>query len=131
MPVIFSVDKSVFTRHPNYVVGCVLARGIRASDESSAIENELANAERTVAEHFGGRDPKDDPAIAVWRNAFSASGWSASKYPASIEALVKRIAKGGTVPRINLAVDLANAAALRFLVPVGAQDVASLGSLPL
>ena len=41
----------------------------------------------------------------------------------SIEALAKRIAKGGNLPRINTAVDLGNAISLKYVLPIGAHDV--------
>jgi DNA/RNA-binding domain of Phe-tRNA-synthetase-like protein len=65
------------------------------------------------------------PEIDVWRRAFRRLGWSASTYQSSVEALVRRTLKGNPPPSINPAVDLANAASLRFLVPIGAHDLAT------
>jgi DNA/RNA-binding domain of Phe-tRNA-synthetase-like protein len=128
---IFAVSTEIFARHPDYVVGCVLARGIdnqRAYPEIAAL---LDSAEAATGQQLAARDPKDEPAIAVWRAVFAQRGWTPSKYPASVEALVKRVAKGGALPRVNPIVNLGNAAVLRNLTPVGAHDLAQLAGQSL
>lgn len=131
MPELFRVDPYVFERFPSYVVGYVYATGVNTRPDLDLIGRVLVEAEQSVVERFGDRDPKDATEIAVWRSAFAACGWTPSKYPASVEALVKRVARGGTLPRINPIVDLANAAVLRHLVPIGAHDTDHFGNEPL
>jgi DNA/RNA-binding domain of Phe-tRNA-synthetase-like protein len=121
---IFEVDDEVFRRWPSYVVGCVLVQGIQPDADPSRVDALLAESEALARARLDGRDLKDEPAITVWRQAFGANGWTPSKYPSSIEALARRVARGGQLPRISPIVDLANAAALRHLVPIGAHDPA-------
>lgn len=127
----FVVAEDIFERHPTYIVGGVLARGVDNARAYPDIGRLLADAEALVREHIAGADPKDVSAIAAWRRAFGDNGWPPSKYPASVEALVKRVAKGTSLPRINPIVDLGNVAVLRCLVPVGAHDLAQLAGGPL
>jgi len=44
-------------------------------------------------------------------------------YPSSIENLIRRVRKGHHVPHINLLVDLYNTISLRYIVPVGGEDI--------
>lgn len=121
----FRVEPDVFDAFPAARFAAVIARGIdnrRGSDEAAA---RLAAAVEATRQAFAGMDPKVLPAIGVWREAFGARGWTPSKYFSSIEALVRRISRGGDLPSINPAVDLANSVSLRRLVPIGAHDLGS------
>jgi DNA/RNA-binding domain of Phe-tRNA-synthetase-like protein len=118
----FEVHDEVFRQWPGYIVGCALVQEIAPTIDEPRVESLLAESESLLLARFAGRELKDDPAIAVWRHAFGANGWTPSKYLSSIEALARRVARGGMLPRINPLVDLANAAALRHLVPIGAHD---------
>lgn len=131
MPVSVAVDGDVFTAHPEYVALIVLAEGIGngpSDDASSAVLN-------AAEQHLHARGltrPADDPHIAAWRAAFSAFGAKPSKYPCSAEALAARVLKGGTLPRVNVLVDLYNAVSVRALTPIGGEDLDHLqGALRL
>lgn len=69
---------------------------------------------------------KDHPSIAVYRDAFTKLGINPNKYLSSIEALTKRILKGGEFPQINNTVDIGNAMCLKHIVPIGAHDIDKL-----
>lgn len=131
MSVIFEVAASVFERAPEYVVGCVHARGIDNTRRYPEIDRLLDDAEEHALVTFAGMDLKQLPQVAVWRDHFSAQGWSPSRYPASVEALLKRVARGDRLPRINPLVDLANAAVLLYNVPIGTHDVVTFDGAPL
>lgn len=122
-PLTFNVSPEIFDRFPDYIVGWVIVRDLHIGTENTAISELLTEAEDRARLLYAERDLKEEPAIAVWRRAFSTLGWSASKYPASVEAILKRVSRGGTLPRINPAVDLANVATLLYLVPVGCHDL--------
>lgn len=124
---VFRIDQAVFDIFPNARFAAVVARGVNNRGENPAVADLLDEAVEQIRERFGGGDPKSDPRIAVWREAFGSRGWTPSKYLSSIEALVRRIAKGGDMPRISPAVDLANSVSLSLLVPIGAHD---LGTAP-
>lgn len=124
---VFRIDREVFELFPNARFAAVVACGVNNQGDNPAVADLLDHAADGVREQFGGSDPKSDPRIAVWREAFGARGWTPSKYLSSIEALVRRIAKGGEMPHISPAVDLANSVSLSLLVPIGAHD---LGTAP-
>jgi DNA/RNA-binding domain of Phe-tRNA-synthetase-like protein len=124
---IFRVDQAVFELFPKARFSAVVVRGVDNHGENPRVAELLDESVAQVRAEFANCDPKSDPRIAVWRDAFSARGWTPSKYLSSIEALVRRIAKGGNLPRISPAVDLANSVSLGLLVPIGAHD---LGTAP-
>ena len=124
---VFRVDQSVFDLFPNARFAAVVLRGATNDGRNLEIDQLLDEAVARVQAEFSGVDPKSHANIAVWRETFSARGWTPSKYLSSIEALVRRLAKGGDLPHINPAVDLANSVSLSLLVPIGAHD---LGTAP-
>ncbi|MDW7982987.1 MAG: phenylalanine--tRNA ligase beta subunit-related protein [Thermomicrobium sp.] len=121
----FRVAEEVFARFPDYQVVALAADGIDNRQHAETARQLLAESVHHVCDRFAGTDPKDIPAIAVWRQAFRQLGWSASTYQSSVEALLRRTLKGNPPPSISPAVDLANAASLRFLVPIGTHDLTS------
>ncbi len=128
---LFQVDERVFERFPSYIVCCVQARGLDLGRRTQVVLDLLADAEARARISYAGEDLKDFSEIAAWRSAFSEAGWSASRFPASVEAVIKRVVRGADLPRINDAVDLANAAALFYGVPIGTHDISSLDAGPL
>lgn len=120
---IFAVDDSIFEHFPDYIVGCVVACGIDNTRDHPGIDQLLADAEHRARTVYGDVDLKEVLPFQAWRGAFSTAGWSASRFPASVEALVKRVARGQPAPRISPIVDLSNATALLYSVPVGAHDL--------
>ncbi len=120
---IFRVDPAVFDLFPNARFSAVVVRGADITTPNPEVDRLLNAAVELVRAEFETLDPKSHPNIAVWREAFSSRGWTPSKYLSSIEALVRRLAKGGDMPHINPAVDLANSVSLSLLVPIGAHDL--------
>lgn len=120
---IFRIEQPVFDAFPNARFSVVVARGANITRPNPDVERLLDIAVEQVRAEFANVDPKSHPNISVWREAFAARGWTPSKYLSSIEALVRRLAKGGNLPRVNPAVDLANSVSLSLLVPIGAHDV--------
>lgn len=127
---IFQVSHDVFERFPNYIVGCVAAYGIDTSG-SQRVSELLEMAEKLARDRYENADLKEEVPFATWREAFSTAGWSPSRFPASVEALHKRIQRGAGVPRINVPVNLANSAVLFYSVPVGTHDMSKFEGNPL
>lgn len=124
---VFRVDPAVFEAFPRARFFAVVVRGIDNTRHADEAARRLQEAVAATHDRFAGQDPKAEPAIAIWREVFGARGWTPSKYLSSIEALVRRVAKGGKLPSINPAVDLGNVVSLTHLLPLGAHD---LGTAP-
>ena len=125
------VDAAVHTSFPDYVALVLVATGIANGPPDAASEARLAGAEDALRSSGLAR-AADHPHIAAWRDAFSAFGSKPSRYPSSAEALMARVLKGGSLPRVNLLVDLYNAVSVRHAVPVGGEDADRLeGALRL
>jgi lysyl-tRNA synthetase class 2 len=118
---LYSVAPELFVKYPGYVRGVVIVK------DAIILEgpiDEVARMLKTTQETLRARTDLDNhPNIAAWRAAYSAFGARPSKYPSSIEAMVKRVRKGGELPYINTLAALCNVASLKNIVTIGGHDV--------
>lgn len=63
------------------------------------------------------------PEIATWHAAFRSFGTNPRRSRPSVDALLRRFDRSGSLPRINPAVDAYNSVSVRFGVPAGAFDL--------
>lgn len=123
----FRVSEEFFARVPEACFGVVAAWGAaQPAADSEAAESARARLLAAVAgarEKFSGQDVKNHAAILPYRTAFQRLGLNSNRFPSSIEAMVSRIAKGGSLPSINPVVDLANSVGLSFVLPLGVHDL--------
>ena len=66
------------------------------------------------------------PESAVVRTMYKKVGIDPTKTRPSSEALLRRVRKGDTIPRINSAVDIVNWCSLEFQLPYGLYDAAKI-----
>ena len=118
---LYSVAPELFARYPGY------ARGVVVVTDAVNLEgpiDEVARMLKSAQETLRARTDLDGhPNFAAWRAAYSAFGARPSKYLVSVEALVKRVRKGGELPYINTLAALCNVASLNNIVPIGGHDV--------
>lgn len=122
----FVVFPEVFELLPTACFGVVVARGLDNSGTGNEIGRLLEERMEETRQRFAQGRVKEDPYILPYREAFTRLGINPNKFMSSIEAMVTRIAKGGTIPRINDAVDLVNAVSLKHVLPMGAHDLSRL-----
>ena len=120
----FSVTPEVFARFPSLAVGIVVCRNIHTNNSSPEILALLRDAETRA--RSANPDPerlKEHPTIAAWQEVHRAFGSNPNKFPSSIHALLKRVTKGNPLPSISALVDLYNVISLKYIVPVGGEDL--------
>lgn len=122
----FSVEPAVFEKIPGVCFGVVAARGIDNTKSFPEIESMLDAATAAAAARYQGRKVKEDAAIVPYREAFRTLGINPNKFMSSIEALFTRISKGKPMPHINPIVDLGNTLSLKYVLPMGAHDIAGM-----
>jgi DNA/RNA-binding domain of Phe-tRNA-synthetase-like protein len=123
----FSYHSAIGQTHSKLFTGLVLLRNLPADpDFTDAIMRLEGDALRRLAD-----SPEADlPAIRAWRAAFSTMGLKPTQYRSASEALLRRLRKDGTLPKLNPVVDICNAASAAYAVPVAAFDLERIvGSL--
>jgi DNA/RNA-binding domain of Phe-tRNA-synthetase-like protein len=121
-----SVDEALFQAFPGYVRHVVVAEGMdnsRGPEQLPDLERMLREAEAAVRADPAYRDPKADPRLAAWREAFQAFQVNPNKCPPSIFNLIKRVLGGASLPFINPLVCIFNVVSLHHGIPAGGDDL--------
>lgn len=119
----YRVEAYIFEKNPRVCFGIVVAKGLKNSNTTDADSSRLEKSEDSVKASIPANQLKTTPAIMVYREALKNVEINGNKYMNSVEAMSKRIVKGGSLPRINALVDLCNAIALKHMVSLGAHDL--------
>jgi len=126
----FVIDGAFFERLPEVCIGAVVGSGVTAPDPDRVLTL-LRETEGETGRRLAGRRVKDEPAILPYREAFQRLGYNPNKFMPSVEALASRVAKGSPLPDINPLVNLINAVSLKYLLPMGAHDLAGVDTIAL
>lgn len=102
--------------------------GINNTTRPQALEEIIRSAEEEVRRALRIEDLKNHPVIRAYRDFYwRVIGIDPTKQRPAQEALLRRVLRGEDLPRINPAVDVGNAASIKWLVPVGLYDVDKIG----
>lgn len=123
----FTIEERVFEILPEVCFGAVIIKGIDNRKPNPKIFDLLLETIEITREKYNAIKPKEHPDIIPYREAFKTLGINPNKFPCSVEALSARIAKGGSLPDINPAVNLVNAISLKYTLPMGAHDLDAAG----
>lgn len=118
----FSVDPSIFEQFPGLHLVALVTHDIDNSSVPAEIRSLQEHEQFFARGIFTTESISSHPNIAAWRKAYTTFG-AGSHYRSSVESLVRRVVKGGDLPRINTLVDLYNIASLKYLVPIGGEDL--------
>jgi DNA/RNA-binding domain of Phe-tRNA-synthetase-like protein len=117
-----TVSDDVRALAPGFTHVAVEAHGLTNGPSNEGSSALLDEAARRLASRLDGRAPHEDPAMAAWREAYTAFGAKPSRTRNSAEALARRAFADGGLPRINVLVDVYNAISVAHLIPVGGED---------
>lgn len=125
----YAVAPEIFELFPGYVRGVVVADGLsNGLGENPELLGLLRQAEAQILQRDDLNDVAAHPRIASWRAAYARFGARPSKFFSSIEALLRRVLKGGQLPYINDLAAIGNVFSLRHLVPIGGHDIGVVSS---
>ncbi|WP_306319565.1 MULTISPECIES: B3/4 domain-containing protein [unclassified Streptomyces] len=119
----FHLTPAVAEAFPDTLVAVVTATGLRGHEPWPDTVAAVDGLERELAD--GSWQPADetDPRIEAWHTAYRSFGTNPRRIRPSVDALGRRMAKKGALPRINPAVDSYNAVSVRHGLPAGAFDL--------
>lgn len=119
----YSVDAAVFNIDPNLKFGILIGKNIKNSETRTEDEARLRAAENKMRETFQVDQVREIPNVLFYRDIMTRAGVNPNKFPPSVEAMFKRILKGGQLPVINALVDLCNAVSIEQVISLGAHDL--------
>lgn len=117
------VEKEIFKNYRSLKLGLIVIRGLDNTRRNSSIESLLRGIGAQRAKEFSGKELDSEPKIKTWYDAYGHFGVNPKKYPPSIAALVKRLKDGKEIPHISALVDLYNYFSLKYMMPIGGEDL--------
>ncbi len=118
-----TIDQKIFDTFDNPRIAVTVIRNANNRADISAFEHGLQALAAALETEYAQQAVSQLPKIAAWRAAYRVFGVKAKDYPSSVEALYKRVAKGGGVASINPLVDIYNYISLKHMLPAGGEDI--------
>lgn len=118
-----NINPAIFEQQPDLKIGAIVIKGMNNTKRVSAVESLLRGISAQRAKYLKDQDIFEHPMVTVWNNAYGKFGINPKKYLPSIAALLKRIKSGKEIPHINVLVDLYNYFSLKYLLPIGGEDL--------
>ena len=119
----FHYDPSLLATFGSIRAGIVHATGLENGPAPTELSRVfLAQQQETKATMASSM--ADIASIAAWRKVFPQFGVTPTKYRNAAESLLRRLAKQGGIPSINLLVDIGNLVSIRHALPVAVLDLA-------
>jgi DNA/RNA-binding domain of Phe-tRNA-synthetase-like protein len=103
-------------------IDAIVANGFAGRPPWPEVEARLSGLEAGTVPDPSAR-AEDEPHIASWHAAYRAFGTNPRRERPSADALRRRLARSGRLPRINPAVNCYNLVSATFGVPAGAFDL--------
>jgi len=116
------VSDAVYEKVPSLRVGVLVLEGVNnTADVGEWFDKEYASIEKDKIAKFDGVELAEYPLIRAWRDIYK--GFGEKKARSSIEALIRRVAGGKGLYRVNALVDIYNLASLKFELPCGGENI--------
>ncbi len=120
----FIIRQEIFGSFKDLITGVVLVEEADNKEESPEINQLLRSAEtKTISDFSQLESPSRHPNIIPWRRAYKKFGSDPHDYRCSSEALARQVLKGNKIRHINKLVDLYNYISLKYITPVGGEDL--------
>ncbi|MFD5746639.1 B3/4 domain-containing protein [Streptomyces sp. NPDC127033] len=119
----FRLTPAVADAFPGALIALVTATGLRGREPWPRTAAALVELEQGLADGTWHPADESDPRIEAWHTAYRAFGTNPRRIRPSVDALGRRLAKKGALPRIGPAVDAYNAVSVRHALPAGAFDL--------
>lgn len=116
------ISDDIFTKFPETIVGAVVVTDITPSNDIDS-GSLLLSEEARIRASFQKETFTEDPSIKVWRAAYREFGVKPSDAKSSVENLYRLILSGRDIRRISPLVDIYNYISLKYMLPVGGEDL--------
>ena len=120
---ILKIDPQITEKYPDLRIGVVVAKGVDNEATPAQLETIKLEAENNLRKQIALENLASHPHIDAWRQTYKSFGVKPKKHRPTAEALIRRILKGDSLPKISPIVDLYLANELDNLLPIGGYDL--------
>ncbi len=122
----FRISQALFKQFPKLQVGIILLPHFDNSKLNPQIQSKLNSIQSELKTKYTVKDLETLPHITLWREAYTFFGAKPKKYKSSVEALLTRVLENNTILSINNLVDAYNYISLKYMLPLGADDLSNV-----
>lgn len=116
-------DSRIFEKFPSACVGIIILRNCKNGKAYDEVDSLIKLEEANLRQRFTKDTFQQHDKITCWRKAYSEFGVKPRDGKASIENLVRIIVSGRDLRRDSALVDTYNLISLKYLLPLGAEDL--------
>lgn len=117
-----TISEEVKKAFPGLTIRIVYLEGVRVREYNPELEEFKEKVYEEIRSKYSPEDIKNDPVFRAYRDFYWSMGIDPTKIRPASEALVRRIVRGKSLPRINTLVDAYNLASAISKVPLAAFD---------
>lgn len=119
----YTVYPEVFALDENISFGIIIGRGLRVTESTELDQADLREAEAEMRARITPEEIRSLPNVEASREVLKKAGINPNKFTPSVEAMLKRVAKGNNLSVINSLVDLCNVISIRHGISLGGHDL--------
>ena len=123
---IFKIEGDIFERFPGLNIGIVIAGQINNQGRNDELMGLIREKEKEILAEYDTETLSQYPRIEAWRKAYSSFGAKPKKYKSSVESLYRMVLNGTNLRHINKIVDIYNYVSIKYMIPVGGDDLAKV-----
>ena len=122
----FDYDEAITARYPAIRAGVIHATGLANGPSPAGLLESYRAGQQAAHARLAAVPIADTPSIAAWRRVFTSFGAKPTQHRNAAEALLRRLAKHGDIPSVNVLVDIGNLVSIRYAMPVAVIDLAGI-----
>lgn len=119
----FKIDPKIFEKFSNTLIGVVIAKNLNNMGMFEEIQNQIREQEKEIRTTYDTETLSQNTKIDIWRKTYSAFVAKPKEHKSSVESLYRLILNGVNLRHINNLVDIYNFISLKYMVPVGGEDM--------
>jgi len=123
---IFQYHPAILDAYPHLAGGVIVAEGLRNGPTPADLQAAYIREQQAVITRIGSTPLSEIPSLAAWRGVFRSFGVDPTQYRSAAESLLRRLTKKGSIPPINLLVDIGNLISIRYGLPVAILDTRAI-----
>jgi DNA/RNA-binding domain of Phe-tRNA-synthetase-like protein len=122
----FRYMPEILTAYPTLTAGVILAHSLSNHPADPSLSAAYRDEQQAVLAHVGATPLSELAPLAGWRAAFRKFGVDPTQYRSAPESLLRRLTKQGSLPEINVLVDLGNLISIRYGLAVAVVDTRAI-----
>lgn len=122
----FTIDKKVLEKFPSLLVALPIITGFDNTKSAKEVLDFLRQTETKLRTEITPETFWKDSCVTAYLDCFKAFGSDPQKFVPAHVALAARVLEGKNLPDINPMVNLYNAMSLKYLTPIGGENLDSL-----